>query len=372
MVLDDTNHPSPVDKEEVIALAKQIAGHGTCMCGKLNLTEQEAIFIVSSTDYDSDKYYSCPLNGKVYFHATSHGNGKGRVKPKSYGSNRFKFNSKRLLRELQAQQEYAKIIEHKEEAEEIMAAVEDQALTKTLVKYMESLWNRTQEYKISSGMIYAEFPGYVKGTLAAQLSGMKKAKIITSLDEKVPDQKGAHYFALTSILDEVTKPTSPVDKKEVSVEMSKVTSVPAQSDKPKVTPIVANPFEKVQAQLEAINTRLNGLAQGYADTLDTQKNIREEISEGIAEVVKNQQILRNVQENPVRLDIDDLVSKLCDLNNPDAFIYQIRDSVDVPGHLTAAFMKMKDLPKNLSDDYKRGLRDGIRMAVEMGIKLDGN
>src|SRR5688572_28442403 len=87
------------------------------MCGKLNLIEEEAVFIVNSSQYRANKYYICPLSpDKPYFHATSRGPGKGKIKPKNYGSNRFKFNTRRLLSELQAQQEHAKIIPTKEEA----------------------------------------------------------------------------------------------------------------------------------------------------------------------------------------------------------------------------------------------------------------
>lgn len=402
--VSDTNHPSPVDKEEVIALAKQVAGHGTCMCGKLNLTELEAIFVVNSSDYTATKYYSCPLNGKEYFHATSHGPGRGKVKPNSYGSNRFKFNRKRLLRELQAQQEYAQINATKEED----MAVETQSLTKAIVKYMEGLYREKDVYKVSSKMVVEAFSHQAKTTVMAQLSGMKKAKIITTLDEKVPDQKGAVYFALTSILDQITAPK----KEEVSEEVSKVTSVPEQPNRPKVTPIVANPFEKVQAQLEAINTRLSGLAQGYADlaratefkSLFNSEEFRA-FSRALEEAIENQNkaLLKNLdttitenhnllsqkisqQPKTVKVDVQAIVDEFFDLDNEEAFVYRVRDELidsllkqlekndnHTPESIMAEFQNLhRHLNEMEASDYQRGVRDGIKIAAEMGLKLGGN
>lgn len=266
---------------------------------------------------------------------------------------------------------------HNEEVAAEMT-IQNQTLTKEIIQYMEKRHKRDGVYKISTKMVIDGLPHYNKTNVSVQISKMKRFKLITNLDEKVPDQKGATYFALTSVLDEVTKPSK---KEEVSKEMSKITSVPAQPNKP--TPTVANPFEEVKKQLTELNNRLNGLAQGYAGLVSRgvpdysplisslekrvafeSENLRKDLGGDLSRVVST-----NI-ENQSKALLNVFMEKIEDIRtSSNTTLVGVHDSI------LKAIEVSNGSPvstANESDDYKRGLMDGIKMAIEMGLKLGGN
>jgi hypothetical protein len=350
------------------------------MCGKsIFRTEEEAKqFIKFSSTHKG--FYICELS-KTY-HVTKQSGGK---RYKAYGSRRFQFNPRRLMKELQ--RDMAK-----------------KTLSQEIIQYMEGMYTKQKVYKISSKMvtefIHSTRPTLNRNHIASEISNLKKKKVIVGIDEKVPDQPGAFYFALASVLEEVTKPT------DGNIE---VTKVPAQ----KPTPPVANPFDKVFSQLELILTQITGLSKGYTELVQTVNNVEDNnklhassqskllahyyetlnghIGEGIAELVKNQQIIRNdgqshfeelkeIASSHVTVDGDklaDVINKrLGDFKLEDSFIYRVREEVyersttpidSLHTRLDEIEELWKKFATNESDDYKRGIKDGIRIAVEMGI-----
>jgi hypothetical protein len=299
---------------------------------------------------------------------------------------------------------------------ELQRDMAKKTLSQEIIQYMEGMYTKQKVYKISSKMvtefIYSTRPTLNRNYIASEISNLKKKKVIVGIDEKVPDQPGAQYFALASVLEEVTKPT------DGNIE---VTKVPAQ----KPTPPVANPFDKVFSQLNSVMEsqsilhtllseivdRVNGHVSldPITEPLETlinatklnsksleihHREATEQITEGIAELVKNQQIIRNdgqshfeelkeIASSHVTVDGDklaDVINKrLGDLRSDDSFIYLVREELDdrsvkVEQRVSEYFKSFNYLLEKVNsqpgtEDYKRGIKDGIRLAIEMGLRL---
>jgi hypothetical protein len=183
------------------------------------------------------------------------------------------------------------------ELHEEMAKVKQRTLGQIILEHMEEAYKNDKTYKFSSKMIieYCETyrPGLTKPYIMSELSNLKKAKKLISLDEKVPDQPGAVYFALSSVLEEVTNPAN------------------GNSEMPPATPAnfpAHDPFDKVNTRLSELSTAVLSLPN-----METALEVFE-----------------------IRLN-----KAICD-----------------------AIQSV-----NGTDDYKRGIKDGIKLAVEMGIRL---
>lgn len=232
-----------------------------------------------------------------------------------------------------------------------------------LLRYMEQKYNRTGEYKCSSKELIEhmdkERPGTNRQQVHQELSKLKNSKVITSLDEPVPDQKGAKYFCLTKHLDEVTKPVVKNEKTKVG-DSTMATGELKKTEAAKPTVVAANPFDKVNSTLGDILVKVNGLSTGYSKVIE--------------QLVE----LRSIASSHVTVDGDKLAdvinSRLGDLQQDDSFIYRVREEMhDMHKSLTHLFNNVT-APANfdtLTDDekYRQGIRDGIKLAVEMGLIL---
>lgn len=283
-----------------------------------------------------------------------------------------------------------------------------QKIAAASVEYMQNLYDKTGEYKVSSGMIWEElvkkFPTLNKQTLYNALNTLKRNKTVVNLDEPVPNQKGAFYFALASVLDKVTEPKlevkpqtiAPVAKEEV-----KPVSTVAKTTPKLPSQVATNPLDKISSQLGEMLSKIDGLSKGYTEVVESQ-NLQRMAMEAIAkhEVPDNTSILEKlnevlgiVKDSEVSLDIDDItqirnaVTEI--LTSPESqYIETIRALVSrenkrqtgtifehtaskMDGLISAMERIGFKVPENVnsSDDYKMGIREGIRLAIEMGLKL---
>ena len=212
-----------------------------------------------------------------------------------------------------------------------MATVKEQ-----VVEYIRVKYDTTGEYKCTTSEIRKEFEKKGISNVGVAITALRKAGVLTDLDEKDPTRKGppSYKFALTEILDDVTNPK----KKD-----TKPVTVPSQ----KPAPIPVNPFDKVTGQLNLILTQLQGLSTGYSDLVRATPN-----KEFIASLIDYERIANAVN------------SRLGDLTKSDAFIYRVRE-------------ELEDLVKNIKvpssvanpNDYREGLKEGIRLASEMGLQV---
>jgi hypothetical protein len=231
-------------------------------------------------------------------------------------------------------------------------------LSQVIIEYMEESYEKDLLYKFSSKMVFEYcqtiFPKIGKTHVYGELTRLKKLGKITNLGEQVPDQRNATYFALSSVIDKITTP----DKKS---DGNKVMSV----ESPKTTPatVASNPFDKVNSTLGEILAKVNGLVNAYTEVTQDLRGLRKSTVSSSIETT---------------LDIANLAEvindRLSDLTKENSFIYRLRDD-------TGEFIDelKKDLPEEIikllpqldygSEDYKRGIRDGIKLAVEMKLNL---
>jgi predicted transcriptional regulator len=264
---------------------------------------------------------------------------------------------------------------------------------------------------------------------------LKKSGILTELDELDKSGKGGRpspLFTLTSILDEITNPKNEGETKEMAKDNNE-SKVPAQGKTPLT--VAANPFDKVNERLELILTQLTGLANGYSElakrpsggSVDAVANLLERLTNTLAQeesaslnAIQDIKTLIQREASTVRVALantgnrsadvsipadavaEAVNQRLGDLRKDDAFIYRVREELDDAGgktdkHITAQFNRvdnklqilfeawkkdqhaLADMIKNISvpssvanaDDYRAGIKEGIRLAAEMGLKVTG-
>lgn len=297
-----------------------------------------------------------------------------------------------------------------------MAVVSD-----AIVSYMRTKYQQGRQTKFTAKEIKTELakthPYLSNMVIQNAITRLKLSDVLVTLDGKVPGTANGSYYTLSEILDKETEPK----KKETTDSMAKTVTIPIH--KPKQTeskpnipkPPVANPFDKVFTDLGEIKAKLNGLAQGYSEIvnkpliqgqmMDTSSITAalEEIKTALATapVAKSNTPPFNykqfVDELTRRLTLSDsnlvgaianeVNSRLADLRQSDSFIYSVR-AVAIDGsdrlleHMAIRFdeqhtaqNKLTDLVNSIKapeqitnpDDYKQGIREGIRMAVELGI-----
>lgn len=303
--------------------------HGTCMCGKGLFSEVEAKEIIKNKILHSKNYYKCPLaTSDIYrFHLTK----QSKVRKSNraiFGSNRFKFYPDRVMKELQ--QDMAR------------KRNENRVLREAVVKYMRDAYDKDGTYRHTTLEVVNALQKirttWNKGNVATELSHMKTDSVLINL-EKVPGGKGTIYIGLVEIMDKITSPTTiesvaiPTQKDASNVMTEVAVKTPAT-----IPVSVANPFDKVHAQLSEIQKVLDKvLSKPEQSTL-----------------IPNQLV-------------DSIMGNLTDLNNPNALIYRIREEIghgndEVNRHISEMVGKIDG-----SDEYKRGIKDGISMAMELGL-----
>ena len=326
---------------------------GTCACGKLKF--RSVSLANKYNGANKQRIYFCNISST--YHATNRGDNWDSSKPQPPVA---RFNIRRLQKELND-----------------MATMQE-----IILNYMRGKYKRTEEYKCSSKEltehVLKERPGTKPAYVHQELSKMKNAKVLTGLDEKVPDQRGAKYFCLTEHLDEVTKPKSnEVKQPEVTKVGETVGTVEVKkTEVAKPTVVAHNPFDKVNSQLGEILSKVNGIATGYAQMVERIS------SSDSAEIINLLVEIKDLASSHVTVDGDKLAdvinSRLQDYQREDSFIYGIRGEVvnetgkSVEG-IYHALDKLKAPEKfdNLTDDekYRQGIKDGIKLAVEMGLIL---
>lgn len=346
---------------------------GTCMCGKAKYTEQIALRIIKNKN-DMKGHYKCPLSDTYHVSKTK----KKKSSSYGYGHHRFKFNKNRILRELREEMATRK------------------AIRERIIEYMRDSYERNKTIKFSSQMVtfavQQELGSINKQVIAEEISRLKtKTKIIVSLNEKVPDQRGAVYFTLAEILEKETEPEN----------VTETNIIPEQVVIEKPKPIPVNPFDKVHEKLDDLKEAVSNSEVTLED--EDHKKIAEIVLGGLNEnihtlfgdIVNRINEVKQIASSHVTVDGDKLAdvinARLQNLKLEDSFIYRIRGEVmtgyehsakvtnnrlDMLAERIQNLAELKTIPTEVSNssDYrvgvKDGIKDGIRMALEMGLKLD--
>jgi hypothetical protein len=284
------------------------------------------------------------------------------------------------------------------------------AASEAIVKYMRTGFAQKGKDKFSSKelkeALFRKDPRFTTSVVQNALTALK-SKEIAIATERVPGTGGrAYYYTLTEILDEQTKPESNGEE-TTSVSKTGIKSVPtpSQDDKPNKLPKppVANPFDKVFSELGEIKSKVNGLAQGYSEiarkpmiqgeVMDTSAIINrlDEIKSALASFTPPVAETTSVPPFSTELFIAGVTSAINDRlvgdGYSDSLILRIREEIieannNLKDYMSIKFddqsvaqSKLMELVSNLKtpeqitnpDDYKQGIREGIRMAVELGI-----
>lgn len=271
-----------------------------------------------------------------------------------------------------------------------------------------------------------------QGTLTSAIFKLKKEGILTELDELDRSGGGrpGKMFTLTTILDEITNPKNEGEKKEMAKDNNE-NKVPAQGKTPLT--VAPNPFDKVNERLDLIVKQITGLANGYSElanrpsggNVDEIANLLERLTDSLTKeesaslnavtdlkqlIQRESSTIRVAIANTGNRSVDvsipaDAVAeavnqRLGDLRKDDSFVYRIREELDDAGGKTDRHIKeqanrvdnqlkilfeawkkdhdaIADVLKNISvpssvanaDDYRAGLKEGIRLAAEMGLKV---
>lgn len=321
---------------------------GVCYCGKLLTfrSEDDALAFRSISTKRFTHAHICNSN-TGYWHLSTHGAGK----------------LKNLEREL-----------HEEMANN------PKTIRQRITDYMWDSYQRNKTTEFSSQMVIfavqQEYPSAKKPNIMQEISKAKKDGAIVSLKKPVPDQRGAVYFTLSRILEAETEPDNVTETVKAEV--------PTQSK-----PIPVNPFEAVNKKLDD----LKGILGNSEITLDKEdfdklaSRIEAKLNISNAQILKELQELktdtRHIKEiasTHVTVDGDRLAdvinARLGNLKLEDSFIHKVTYSTDL---LTERMQRMADtlaelkgVPSTVSNssDYRAGVKDGIRMALEMGLKID--
>jgi hypothetical protein len=357
-----------VDKEQL--------HDGNCKCGKLKFAS-----VKRAQEYNKSRHrriYFCPISST--YHATSEVDKQwnSRKPPPAVAH----FSIKKLQRELNE-----------------MATVKQ-----LVIAAMEAKYKRTGEYKNTTpelrDVVFRERPNLTKTAVATAVFELKKLGTIVDLEERAPGGNGkGTYFALATHLEEVTKPTK--SEKEEPKPVIKQTEEKKPAPIPSQLPV--NQFDKINSQLGEILSKLNGLVNGYAQLVERSEILKSVVDNQSQNVIEKLGSLFSavaaIKES--ELAIGDKYAKLIaskftgeataiatavnhrlqDQTKHDSFIYRVREEViEQRGSLEVALnrkfetLKAPDNFGTLSDEekYRLGMRDGIRLAVEMGLILPDN
>lgn len=272
-----------------------------------------------------------------------------------------------------------------------------------------------------------------QGTITSSIHKLKKDGTLTELDELDRSGGGrpGKMFTLTKILDEITNPKKNEGETKEMAKDSNENKVPAQAKTPLT--VAPNPFDKVNERLDLIVTQLTGLSNGYSElakrpsggNVDEIANLLERLTNSLAQeesaslnaITDLKQLIQR-EASTTRVEIVNLGNRsftvtapadavaeavnkrLGDLQQDDSFVYRIREELDDAGgktdkHITAQFnrvdnklqilfeawkkdhnaiadaIKTIQVPSSVAnaDDYRAGIREGIRLAAEMGLKV---
>lgn len=349
-----------------------IEPHGTCMCGKALFNEDEAKLVVKSKSY-LRRYYLCKLAPEQYQYHVS----KNKAANINHGPKKsLYFRPARVLRELK----------------EDMSAANNQ-LRQAIIDYMKREYERDGTIKHTSESItkatLKKRSTWHKQSVMSELSRMKTDGLVINL-EKGPGN--SVYVGSVKLVEKATEPKSTPTVSIPSPAVSTENGNSAVTVKTK-TPaeIAANPFDKVNSQLDTILSMLSGLAQGYSEIVKSNAVPSTATVDAVTMVGElNAFINDKTDPNSLVMRIQDMVQGMrkdiaADIGHLDrAITSKLGPSVDTDAITRALAIKLDRANLNLSDafrdninrliasvdgsdDYKNGIKDGIKMAVELGL-----
>lgn len=196
------------------------------------------------------------------------------------------------------------------------------SLKQYIFDYMEAEYEDSGKWQFTSGELadYCHKTRPVaRTTVSAALAVLRSQGWVEKVGKVSEPKSKEFYYSPVSVLEKVT---SPENGKSDDMTTSTNSTVP--------TPAVVSttPFDKVNSTLGEIKSKVEGLANGYVELARTVEAVRQGQRSNISNI------------------------------NYEEVVVQIKEAIN------------QSIPvADGSEDYKRGVRDGIQMAVQMGLKL---
>lgn len=321
-----------------------------CTCGKTKLSEAEAIDRLQR-NWVLKRYYGCKLSNT--YHVT-------KLPKWSASSDEREEGRRRML------------------------------LRTAVIQYLNELYSDSGTYKVTTNMIREALKGkhdvkYISQTV----NNLKHDGVLTNLGERMPppNQKIV-YFALTEVLDRVTNP--------VFEETNEVASIPKQT-----TPVANPPLSVISEAFDTIIAKLDGVIKGYTENTKALVNLRESgiapstvsidldaiLASLSAVVLTSAKEIKEAQHHgnvATQLDIGESLksstSTLLGAMQADKEVIQRSIEGASELHRSIVDTATNDLYHKLtttpgspvsgkSDEYKEGIKDGIRLGIEMKLSI---
>lgn len=221
-----------------------------------------------------------------------------------------------------------------------------------LIDYMSTAYKERNVVEFAPAELRQKFtksrPSSNPDSIHTAIYQLKKDGIVVDLKKNVIPGKKGNFITLAMILEKETEPMSKKPTPTVPAQPTK-----EEPKKPSPATLSANPFDKVNAQLQELLTKVNGLAQGYSELAQRTSVHSVEISgtAALAEAVNN---------------------RLTDLVDENSLIYRIREEVSTITDAESKWIVENiSVPEGVSnqDDYRAGLKEGIRLATELSLTI---
>lgn len=347
-----------------------------CKCGKKftfpNMTEANNFLLTSrALKLGLIRSYQCELRKGVW-HLTSHA-----LHSTSFKKGNPRTQSNFSLLELELHREMA-------------------TLKQWVIEYMGKAYKERNVVEFTSSEIkdaYAKaFPEKPIDSIYGTIGFLKKDGIIVDLNKRVPGTSKGSFFTLTRIIE---KETSPVSKKSVPVNVPAQPTVKEEPKKATPAGMAANPFDKVNTTLAEILAKVNGLVQGYSELVQKTPNVdvtvdfseikemfgkhesasyqRYQASTERLDILKRMldSHFQNLQSSPSVHSVEiaeEVNRRLRDTTQEDTLLNDIYHIMSVN---TSDIISKFAIPEGVSnqDDYRAGLKEGIRLATELSLTI---
>jgi hypothetical protein len=112
--------------------------------------------------------------------------------------------------------------------------------------------------------------------------------------------------------------------------------------------------------LELLNAAVTGINREESFSLNAINDLRQEIKKAPVRV-----------EVPASAVAEAVNIRLSDLGHDDSFIYRVREELDERISKTEKLISSVQVPSSVANpnDFREGIKEGIRLAVEMGLTV---
>lgn len=270
-----------------------------------------------------------------------------------------------------------------------------------LIDYMGNAYKQNNVVEFSPSELRTKFakanPTKNDSSVHTAIYQLKHDGIVVDLKKSIPGKKG-NFITLAKILE---KETEPMSKKPTPVNVPAQPTPMVKEEPKKPTPAPINPFDKVTTTLAEILAKVNGLVQGYSELVQKTPNVdvtvdfsevtqmlskhesashhRYQASTERLDILKKviDSHFQNLQSSPsvhsveiggAKVIAEEVNRRLRDVTQEDTLLNDIYHMMSIN---TSDIISKVAIPKEVTnqDDYRAGLKEGIRLATELSLTI---